>query len=87
MEGSPPVWTEAGVVKLFEATVGREKAELVVRQAALSIGIAERSEWSFEEAKDVLERIADTPGLLGIAARFAKSRMALAARGRLNRSR
>jgi len=65
--------------KLLSHSVGDEKAELAVRSAANSLGFARRPSLSIDEALGVLEKVAETPGIVGVTARFAKSRLHLAA--------
>ncbi|MFT3776009.1 MAG: hypothetical protein QM820_62490 [Minicystis sp.] len=64
------------IIKLLEGSLGAEKAEDAVVSACEATGNFSR-ELTQEQALDVLERIAKSPGLVGIAARFAKSRIHL----------
>ena len=65
--------------KLLSHTVGQEKAELAVRTAANHNGLSPRPAHTFDETRAVLEKVAETPGIVGVTARFAKSRLHLAA--------
>ena len=61
------------LAELLSATIGREKAEASVNFAAKALGF----ELTRSEALGVLEKLAEAPGLPGIAARFAKSHLIL----------
>ncbi len=62
------------LVSLLSATIGHEPATRVVGHAAHSLGF-ERPRLTREEALATLEHIATEPGLIGITARLAKSRL------------
>ena len=65
------------LARLLGKAVGDEKALDVVRSACDALGLDSRHALSLGEALDVLERIAAQPGIVGITARFAKSRLHL----------
>lgn len=60
---------------LLSQNIGIEKATELVRAAARELALGERV--TPEQGLAVLERIAAQPGIVGIAARFAKSRVLL----------
>ena len=62
---------------LLSPSVGDAVAQNAVRSALVSLGLRESARLSVSDALAVLERVAETPGLLGVAARFAKSRVHL----------
>ncbi len=64
------------LVGLLSASLGDEKARDAVRAAAEQLGLREQV-IDREQALAVLEKIAAKPGLVGIAARFAKTRVHL----------
>lgn len=64
------------LAKMIAGTIGNEKALEAVATACSAAGITEER-LTLEEALAVLGRIAETPGVVGITARFAKSRMHL----------
>lgn len=63
------------IVELLAKAVGKQEAERVVERAAVSVGFG--AEGPLAKAQQVLEAIANEPGLVGITARFAKARLAL----------
>lgn len=65
---------------LLSKSIGEEKAEDVVRAAARALGLGALTTFTQKQALEVLESIASTPGIVGVTARFAKSRLHLAAR-------
>lgn len=69
-----------GLSRLLSKTVGDDKATSAVRTAAREVGLAGKRDLSVDEALSVLEKVAETPGIVGVTARFAKSRLHLAAR-------
>jgi hypothetical protein len=64
------------LVKLLASSVGVEKARECVTGAAHELGLASE-ELTQRDALSVLEHIAGQPGIVGITARFAKSRVHL----------
>ncbi|MGE0784961.1 MAG: hypothetical protein AB7S26_04675 [Sandaracinaceae bacterium] len=62
---------------LLSPSLGDEKARAAIRDAMRSLGIQATAKMSTELALDVLEQIARTPGIVGVTARFAKSRVHL----------
>lgn len=71
-----PGVTRADLAKLLAQALGNEKAVDAVSKAAQKLGLR-RERFDKNEALSVLEQIAQTPGLVGITARFAKSRLHL----------
>lgn len=71
-----PGVTRADLAKLLAQALGNEKASDAVNKAAAQLGIR-RDPLDKDQALSVLEQIAQTPGLVGISARFAKSRLHL----------
>lgn len=67
--------TRADVADLMARSMGTEKANAVVAAAADALALPEDMETA--AALLVLERIANEPGVVGVAARFAKSRALL----------
>ncbi|HJL17749.1 MAG TPA: hypothetical protein RMH99_18940 [Sandaracinaceae bacterium LLY-WYZ-13_1] len=65
-----------GLARLLSASVGDEKASGAVRDAARRLGLT--GPLSRDEALDVLEAVAEEGGIVGVTARFAKSRIHLA---------
>lgn len=73
---------EVGTVAGYLAgAAGAERAVELVHTACAARGYDPRS-LSVAQAMDVFEEIASQPGLVGIAARFARSRMILDQTGR-----
>jgi hypothetical protein len=66
--------TRRDIADLLEHAVGRAEAEAAVERASKSVGF--QGSGSLAEAMKVLEAIAAEPGLVGVAARFAKARLA-----------
>jgi len=62
---------------LLSKTVGDAKALSLVDEAATKLRLTS-DHYSMDEAMNVLEHIAEIPGLVGVTARFAKSRLYLA---------
>ena len=60
---------------MLSGTLGEEKASAIVDEAAQVLGYGPALDR--DQALSVLEHIAQSPGLVGIAARFAKSRVHL----------
>jgi hypothetical protein len=56
--------------------VGEEKAKEAILQAAKALGLSS-TELTRAEALQVLDVMAKSPGLLGVAARFGKARFLL----------
>lgn len=76
----PPTIARRELAKMISNTIGDHKAEYAVAAACTAAGLgAGAEELTWEQALDVLGRIAETPGIVGITARFAKSRMHLKA--------
>jgi hypothetical protein len=62
------------LAELLAPTLGWEKSSEVVESAALRLGFPPQ-ELRKEQALAVLDELARTPGMVGIAARFARSRL------------
>jgi hypothetical protein len=78
MPGSSREWRlpKRALIMLLGATLGEEKAREVITEAAKSLGLWD-DEYDREQTLQILERIAQQPDLVGIAARFVKSRVHL----------
>jgi hypothetical protein len=63
------------VAGLLAPTLGKERADSLVREQARTLGLPE--EIDLDQALVLLEHIAHIPGVTGIAARFAKTRINL----------
>jgi hypothetical protein len=72
------VISRPNLVGLLAHALGAEKAEDAVTSACTVAGLSS-PDLTQDEALRVLEHIAKTPGLVGITARFAKSRVLLQA--------
>jgi hypothetical protein len=64
------------VVDLLAASLGTAKAEQVVRGAVASLRLGAGA-FQLDQALALLEKIAEEPGIVGITARFAKTRALL----------
>lgn len=73
---SEPGVSRGDLAKLLAQALGNEKASDAVNKAAQKLGLR-RDVLDKDQALSVLEQIAQTPGLVGITARFAKSRLHL----------
>lgn len=62
------------LIKLLSETIGEDTARRVVYEATETLRI-EAGRFSREQAFAALERIAGEPGLVGITARLAKTRL------------
>ena len=62
---------------LLSGAVGEEKAQAVIDSALIERGLSPRGPLSVDQALGVLDHVAQTPGIIGITARFAKSRLHL----------
>ncbi len=62
---------------LLSKAVGDEKSIEVVRQTCGELALSVDEPLSLDDALRVLEAIAEQPGLIGVTARFAKSRLHL----------
>jgi hypothetical protein len=65
--------TLADLVALLAPTLGQEKSEEVVAEGARSLGIL-ADEFSASRAVALLEALGRSPGMVGVAARFARTR-------------
>lgn len=75
---APPVRLDLTLDALADAlasSVGRDASNARVREAARRLGIADRH-LEVEEARKILALLGAEPGIVGIAARFADSRLA-----------
>jgi hypothetical protein len=64
------------IAELLSKSIGQEKANEVVLQASKDLNIKGDS-LEKEEALQILEKIGESPGLVGIVARLAKVRVRL----------
>lgn len=61
---------------MLSPSLGQKKAEALIHEAADALGL--RSDMlARQDALRIMEKIADQPGLVGVTARFAKSRVHL----------
>lgn len=67
------------LVELLAPSLGEDAAQEVVERACEASGLTSM-ELTRDEALRVLEVVAEQPGLVGITARFAKSRVLLQAK-------
>lgn len=63
---------------LLAGSIGNEKAATTIEEAARKMGLGRRAHVSMDEALGILEKVAEIPGIVGVSARFAKSRLHLA---------
>jgi len=61
------------LVKLLSASIGNDKAEEAVLAVCAELQLKPAA-FSLDEVLQVLEKIAAQPGIIGVTARFAKSR-------------
>lgn len=71
------VRTREELIDLLSPSLGREKAVQIVRAQCEALELSEDN-FDHAAALQVLERVAAEPGLVGISARFLKSRLLLA---------
>lgn len=64
------------IVEALNKSLGREKAQEVVEKTILELGMDPES-MDLEDALHVLDKIAAEPGIVGITARFVRSRYLL----------
>lgn len=62
---------------LLAGAIGDDKARAVIDAAVIEKGLRPGGPLSVDEALGVLDHVAQTPGIVGITARFAKSRLHL----------
>ncbi len=65
------------IADLLAPSVGDVAAREAIESAARVLGFSASSSLSQDDALSVLERVAETPGILGVTARFAKTRLLL----------
>jgi hypothetical protein len=75
MAMSPGV-SRSDVVDLLAASLGNTKAEHAVQAAAVALRLDDTS-FPLDRALALLEKVAEEPGIVGITARFAKTRALL----------
>jgi hypothetical protein len=75
MAKGPPT-SRIGLSGLMAASIGRAKADALVAEACRESGIA-GSVLTHTQTLQVLDVIARQPGIVGVSARFAKSRIIL----------
>jgi len=68
--------TATDIIALLATSVGEERATVIVNDVIEKLHL-DRDHVTTTQALDVLESIADEPGVVGITARFAKSRVHL----------
>lgn len=64
------------LIAILSGSISESVAAAHIDRAATTLAISADS-FTLKESQDLLESIANEPGLVGIAARFAKSRVAL----------
>jgi hypothetical protein len=69
-------YTREELISILSGSISESVADAQIVRAATTLSIS-RDSFTLKEAQDILESIANEPGLVGIAARFAKSRVAL----------
>ena len=67
-------YTRTQLVGMIEQSVGRDKSERLIAEAALEQGI-EGERLTAAQAMDVLELLAEQPGIVGVTARFARVKL------------
>lgn len=67
---------KAHLITFFQASLGQTKAEEVLEQAAAELGI-NLDDMSRDTALGVLDAITKQPGIVGVVARFAKTKLLL----------
>ena len=75
-EGSDAPVTRSTLVELLAPALGEATATDVVRRASLELRIPDGT-LTHKQALAVLDKVAYVPGLVGISARFVKSRLIL----------
>ncbi len=65
------------IIDMLSHAVGNEKAESAVLGAARDLGYTPGAILDTNQSLALLEKVAETPGIVGVAARFAKSRVHL----------
>ena len=68
------------LVAFFTSSAGEEKAREVVQAALVALHFAHKNTLERTEALAVLDHLAADPGIVGVAARFAKARIILPSR-------
>jgi hypothetical protein len=71
-----PGISKSDVIDLLAASLGTTKAEHAVRAASGALRL-EASSFPLDQALSLLEKIAEEPGIVGITARFARTRALL----------
>ncbi len=74
--GSGSVVSQAALVELLAPALGDAKAKEVIRQGALDLRIP-NGMLTHKQALALLDKVAHAPGLVGISARFVRSRLIL----------
>ena len=64
------------IIAALSSSLGEEKARAAVEEACRGLGV-DQVTMTRDEALDVLENIAQTPGVVGVCARFCRSRFIL----------
>lgn len=72
---SLPARSKADVVKLMEECFGQHKAELLIETTVQELGFCDKQEFTFQDVEAILKHLSPAPGLIGISARFALSRL------------
>jgi hypothetical protein len=77
-EEAKTAFARTDLVQMLSQTIGDERASEAVDGAARELGLGS-GPWAPAQAEALLGKIATTPGLVGMAAKFAKMRLHLAA--------
>lgn len=64
------------VASLLGSAIGEERATAMIKEIARAFGFSD-DELTLQEAIAVLEKLAERPGVVGVTARFAKTRLHL----------
>jgi hypothetical protein len=73
-ESSPHTFDLPSIAALLSKSVGDETALTVVRAAARKLGVI-GSVLDQDRTLEILEEVATSPGLIGVTARFCRSRL------------
>lgn len=73
-------WTLGELIPLLSQTIGEDKARDVIVEAARRLQLSLADGLHEQDVLSLLDDIAASPGIVGITARFAKSRVHLRSR-------
>ena len=72
----PRTWNTGALADMLSSALGKEKAEEAIRTALGALQLPAEGLDQIQ-ALQVLERVTAEPGIVGVTARFAKSRLLL----------